>query len=300
MPRRRAGFTLIELLVVIAIIAILIALLVPAVQKVRAAAARSQCENNMKQIGLAFGSFESATGFFPPGAARVAIPQLGIPANVKHSWTPFILPYLEQDAVYRLYDFKSDWTAAANKTARESFLPVFTCPASPEPPGQLFAISGTTLAPTDYGPDNGYDSALEPTYVDVAKNRNGILQVNKPHKIREIIDGTSNTLIMSEDAGRPGIYHAGKRTGTSTTGGAGWANDANEYITHGFNDAGTTNPGPCHTNCTNGDEVYSFHTGGAIHAFADGSVHFIRQDMPIKLFVRLITYGAEDAAPPVD
>lgn len=302
MPARRAAFTLIELLVVIAIIAILIALLVPAVQKVRAAAARTQCENNMKQIGLALCNFENAWKCFPPGAVRAALPKLGIPANVKHSWPPFILPYLEQQAVFQIYDFKSDWTAASNKAARETLIPTFICPANPSG-ARVVAITSpasVNVAITDYGPDNAYSSALEPTYVDKTPsgNRNGILQVAKTRTVREITDGLSNTLLMSEDAGRPEVWRTDGMHGTSTTADdIGWANDGNEYITHGFNDLGTSNPGPCHTNCTNGDEVFSFHNGGAVHAFADGSVHFIRKDMTIKLFVRLITYAGEDEAP---
>jgi prepilin-type N-terminal cleavage/methylation domain-containing protein len=306
MPARRGAFTLIELLVVIAIIAILIALLVPAVQKVRAAAARTQCENNMKQIGLALANFENAWKFFPPGAVRAALPKLGIPANVKHSWPPFILPYLEQQAVYQIYDFKSDWTAASNKAARETIIPTFYCPANPGGARvvPITSPASVNVAITDYGPDNSYDPLLEtqsPPLVDKTPsgNRNGILQVAKPHTVREITDGLSNTLIMSEDAGRPDNWFTNGSKGPPSTSAddIGWANDGNEYITHGFLEDGSKNPGPCHTNCTNGDEVYSFHSGGAVHAFADGSVHFVRRDITIKLFVKLITYAGEDEAP---
>src|SRR5262249_51391039 len=97
------GFTLIELLVVIAIIAILIGLLLPAVQKIREAAARITCMTNLKQIGLALHNFESANGGFPP--CRVNNPPAPINAKGQHTWAPFLFPYIEQQALYDCYNF---------------------------------------------------------------------------------------------------------------------------------------------------------------------------------------------------
>ena len=93
-------------------------------------------------------------------------------------------------------------------------------------------------------------------------------------------------------AGRPDRWRAGRMGGSTPHGG--WADRANEFITHGTLADGTGSVGPCHTNCANTDEVYSFHSGGANHVFADGSVHFIRSDMPIRLFVKLLSRQGED------
>jgi prepilin-type N-terminal cleavage/methylation domain-containing protein/prepilin-type processing-associated H-X9-DG protein len=310
--RCRRAFTLIELLVVIAIIAVLIGLLLPAVQKVREAAARMSCQNNMKQLGLGLHNYQSSTGYFPPGALRspntgTVTPfyqKFGVTRNgVRHSWSVFVLPYMEQTALHGMYNLNEDWAAAPNDAVRRTTLKMMSCPSTPGgarvftrsvtiPTGAGGGTRTIEIASGDYGPNNGYDSALETAgLVDVCPNRNGVLDVNLSLSVPEIRDGTSNTLLLSEDAGRPDRWQAGVMTTALGQLDGGWADHDNEYIVHGYNAAGTSSGGPCHTNCTNNNEVYSFHSGGANHVMADGSVRFIRASMDIRQFVKLVTYA---------
>jgi prepilin-type N-terminal cleavage/methylation domain-containing protein/prepilin-type processing-associated H-X9-DG protein len=140
--RSHAGFTLIELLVVIAIIAVLIALLVPAVQKVREAANRASCTNNLKQIGLALHNYHEANGTFPPGGVTNG-PCCGTQSGP--TWTIFILPYLEMDNLYKQYDFSVTNEHPNNEAVRTYFVKVYSCPSD---------ININKLAVPESGPAN--------------------------------------------------------------------------------------------------------------------------------------------------
>jgi hypothetical protein len=173
------------------------------------------------------------------------------------------------------------------------------CPSTPGGSNRFNqkTVSGIPVkaAAGDYAPNNAYSDLLEAAgLVDVAVNRDGVLEVNEAWSIAEIRDGTSNTSVIAECAGRPHEYRAGKLAITNGQLDGGWADRDNEYITHGYNAQGTATPGPCHTNCTNNNEVYSFHPGGAYHVFGDGSVRFVKQSMNIRLFVKLLTRSGDD------
>src|SRR5438876_4264467 len=135
-PDPRAGFTLIELLVVIAIIGILIGLLVPAVQKVREAAARLQCQNNLKQIGLALHGYHDTYKFFPPGYVDGNTDPTSTPDNdvgPGWGWAAFLLPYLEQGSVYKQINFNEGVGIGGNVAVCQLSLPIFNCPSDAYP-----------------------------------------------------------------------------------------------------------------------------------------------------------------------
>jgi len=295
------AFTLIELLVVIAIIAILIALLVPAVQKVREAAARTQCINNLKQMGLAFHNFHDTYKFFPPGAVSAAQPKLGIPSGVQHGLAVFLLPGLDQNPLYTRYRFDKDWRDPLNATLVATPLAVFRCPSAPQNPFDTsVTFNGVVVnaAVGDYGPNNAINtSQLAPLgLVDNVGNSQGILVVNLLCRIGQITDGTSNTMLIAEDAGRPQLWRVGKLV-SGTVSGAAWAGRDSEYITHGFTIDGVTVPGPCAINCTNNNEIYSFHSGGANILFGDGTVRFLSTSVPMRTIGALITRAGGEVFP---
>jgi prepilin-type N-terminal cleavage/methylation domain-containing protein len=224
-PTIRRGFTLIELLVVIAIIAILIGLLLPAVQKVREAAARMTCQNNMKQIGLAAHNYESANGYFPPGTSNShadAYPtpkstmSAGSYANSQAGTLAFLLPYVEQDNVYKSLPagvFSSPGTTVWYYSQANAKIKPFLCPSDsadgaspsngswawlqPYPGGMTgYYFSGNTgFGRTNYASVAGYLSNI-PGYPYT-----GVYTINSKTAITAITDGTSNTFAFGEALG---------------------------------------------------------------------------------------------------
>jgi prepilin-type N-terminal cleavage/methylation domain-containing protein/prepilin-type processing-associated H-X9-DG protein len=291
---RQAAFTLIELLVVIAIIAVLIALLLPAVQKVREAASRTSCTNNMKQLGLALVNYHDTNGRFPPSATSQSLVPGYAPT---HGWGQFLLPYFEQDNLYKLYRWDRNWFEPENQPVVSTPVKVFVCPSAPS--GRMDAGTATSTppgtwraSPTDYTPTTRIaQGAITAGLVTSAPDDiNGVLVTNKTPYMLDIRDGTSNTIALAEDAGRPQRWQLGRlvnaQVGNSA---ASWADRNNLIAPTGSLADGSARVGPCAMNCTNNNELYSFHTGGVNAVFADGSVHFLRASMTLTMLSGLIT-----------
>jgi prepilin-type N-terminal cleavage/methylation domain-containing protein len=205
----RGGFTLIELLVVIAIIAILIALLLPAVQKVREAAARTQCLNHLKQLGLALHSFHDANLRFPAGyEADVTRPDrdpVTYDAAPGWAWGARLLPFLEQSALAAQIDYSRPCWDPVNAAAVQMRLNVFLNPAAPNALGsmQVRDRSGAVLANfarTHFAANAGHDEPWGYTILDHAQVANGPFYRNSQVRIADVTDGLSNTVFLGEHA----------------------------------------------------------------------------------------------------
>lgn len=335
------AFTLVELLVVIAIIGILVALLLPAVQSAREAARRIQCTNQFKQLGLAIINYESANNelplaYTPNFRGTSARPPIGgtCPGEAldrpdsngkrRHNMISFILPYMEQQAIYDQMDFTRHWfdktpnaSGISNAQTSTTSIAELQCPSAPslqERSGIQPVLGSPELfigeASCDYAlcvdiftPSGGNEGFCELLDLGVVQNRDiddlpGLIQ-DTPTSLRKCTDGLSKTFMLFEDAGRPLHYVNGKPIADSDNdgnlgveSGGGWADPDSYFIWPNSQDCGVTTI----MNCSNWDEIYAFHTGGANFLYGDGSVHFLTEDLNIDLFVTLFTRAAGDVA----
>ena len=325
----RRGFTLIELLVVIAIIAVLIALLLPAVQQAREAARRTQCQNNLKQLGLAVHNFHDTYGKLPASGRPAAASTTRIGTFVQ------ILPFIEQSAMWDRYDQSVNWGHANNLPVTGLSLPAFLCPSAPgnetldhNPDGYGAGSPWVGIvANGSYASSLGNDPALVSVAAAAGKTvigsvstvstasqpTNGFLPKNAKIQFGDVTDGLSNTIAVWESAGRPFVYRRGTLVSSDLTqhrlNGGGWCRPASDVLFAGSNADGTVVPG-LSLNRTNGLDVgpesygptgypsvgtegssqpFSFHTGGLHVLLGDGSVRFLSESTDIGVTAALVT-----------
>jgi len=307
-PRKRRGFTLIELLVVIAIIAILIGLLLPAVQKVREAAARAQCQNNFKQFGLAMHNYHDANKRFPQGQHNYIATDLNPQTESSWNracWWHDILPYIEQDNLYKLIHAYMNSTpkppyitfavnnagGARSEPGRNSVVSVSTCPSDPNGP------KNKTVGGNEQGFHGNYvacggSNFFNPAGDTLGANLNGMFYPQSQTKMTSVSDGTSNTLMIGEIIVSPdtGAHDLRGRYYNSWQGNVLFSTLYPPNTTVGDRSSYCNNrlEAPCQGLSASNviQSARSGHSGGVNVGMADGSVRFISNN------VNLATYNA--------
>ncbi|MFK7737788.1 MAG: DUF1559 domain-containing protein [Pirellulaceae bacterium] len=252
----RRGFTLVELLVVIAIIGILVGLLLPAVQAAREAARRSQCGNNLMQLGLALHHYEFGLEHLPPGVTDEAGPIRFEPSGKHVSWIVQILPYIEERVAFKQFDQSLGAYAPENAPVRQHNIRTLACPSDP-------LARGETIAASSYvGNQHDREAPID-------ADNSGLLFLNSSVRFSEITDGSSYTLLIGESVIAPDDL--------------GWVSGTRSTLRNGSTLSSPTGM----TKLTAEQEeaegtlqvggFSSFHTGGAQFGFADGSIRFLSE-----------------------
>jgi type II secretory pathway pseudopilin PulG len=266
---------MIELLVVIAIISVLVALLLPAIQQSRESARRVQCQNHLRQIGLGLLAYHDTASAFPPGLVdRITGSN---PQGKQLAWSIFLLPYIEEMNVYRRFDLSASYRSAANRDPAGRIITIYNCPSTARLAADRTGDTtgdrnhngqwdpGDDLAFTDYGGNFGF-SGLGKGFA------NGVLIRETPIAISQISDGTSHTILVSEDTGRGAAFDGQ------------WANGENI-----FDETGPVNNRAIPESQWQYDEMWSDHPGGINALCCDGSVHFVWEEIDLEVLAALCT-----------
>jgi prepilin-type N-terminal cleavage/methylation domain-containing protein/prepilin-type processing-associated H-X9-DG protein len=308
---RRGAFTLVELLVVIAIVGVLVALILPAVQAARESSRRTQCQDHLRQIGVAIQNYITNHKNFPAGKKYTG--RRHLPATQSVSWSSFLLEYLEQGNTFNKVDFSIPLADPKNLGATGQIIPVYLCPSTARieehrgPDNRLVELGsrpGGGMACIDYLGSSGPDKDSRPPggQEDFGRQR-GVLvgtkglpnedTVIEPPLISPemVTDGMSNTLCVAECTGRGVEYEADEAEIKSLNGA--WASGSNvTHITEGINQVAT--PDAWYE-----EAIISDHPGGAQLLFCDGSVHFAPDETDEKLLMGLCSRDGEEVVAPL-
>ncbi len=282
----RQGVTLVELLVTMFILALLLALLLPAIQSARESARRTACANNLKQLTLAVIQYEGSFRQFPPAYAYVP---------GRHNYVNYILPFLEESEMNEKLDFNRNYDAWPNTLVTQTDLPMMVCPSSPDlRVGRWKGDYATATSISLDFHDDLVNANVITQRVTMERSRRGrqrsllnMLQ-NRRAASGDVLDGLSNSMMLFEDAGRPSRYLRHRRVPGSSSGSR-WADPTSYFVIH-QSQCGLTQV----VNCSNNNEIYSFHTQGANFSYGDGSIRFHDEGIDIDVFVSLFTRSASD------
>ncbi|QDT55779.1 Type II secretion system protein G precursor [Caulifigura coniformis] len=312
--RIRRGFTLIELLVVIAVIAVLVALLLPAVQQAREAARKTQCRNNLKQMGLAMHNYESAMRMFPKGGPAISLPDSAVanptPANLNAwatmsryaSWGTVLLPYLDQGPLYNQWDMNLWYSQGSNVPLAQTRLAVFICPTNPKSQ-DLKANGDTPLSTTRLYGRNDYagnwgerNLRCHPARCANSHSDQNDSAGRGPMRllsesavgVRDITDGLSNTVMLGEApnaifgqwAGHKNLMDQSAPLNGIISSTSPWDSCRPFGL---VTPEGGLGCDPGH------QDFHSFHTGGAFFLFCDGSVRWLNQNIDLKTFAGVLS-----------